>query len=73
MLERILASPLDCKEIQSVNPKGNQSRIFTEKTGAKALVLWPPDEKSWLIGKDPDAGTDWRQMEKVMAEYEMVI
>ena len=75
VLEMTLESPLDCKEIQPVHPKGDQSWVFIGRTDAKAEtpVLLPPDEKSWLIGKHPDAGTDWRQMEKVMAEYEMVI
>ena len=61
-------------QIQTVNPKGNQSWIFIGRTDAKAeaLVLWPPDEKSWLIGKDSDAGKDWRQEEKGMGEDEMV-
>ena len=74
VLEKTLESPLDCKEIKPVNPKGNQSWIFTEKTDAEAeaLILWPPDAKSWLIGKDPDAGKDWRQEEKGMTEDEMV-
>ena len=64
VLEKILESPLDCKEIKPVNYKGNQSWIFTGKTDAEAPILWPPDEKSWLIGKDPDAGKDWGQEEK---------
>ena len=66
-------SPLDCKEIQPVNPKGNQSWIFTVRTDAEAEtpILRPPDAKNWLIGKDPDAGKDWRQ-EKETAEDEMV-
>ena len=66
VLEKTLESPLDCKEIKSVNPKGNQSWIFIGRTDAEAEVsiLWPPDAKSWLIGKDPDAGKDWRQEEK---------
>ena len=75
VLEKTLESPLDCKEIQPVHPKGNQSWIFTGKTDAEAEtpVLWPPDVKSWLIWKDPDAGKDWRrQEEKEMAEDEMV-
>ena len=67
MLEKTLESPLDCKEIQPVNPKGNQSWIFTGMTDsvAEALVLWPPDAKSWLIGKDPDVGKDWRQKQRM--------
>ena len=71
---RVLKSPLDSKEIKPVNPKGNQSWIFIGRTGAEAetLILWPPDVKSWLIGKDRDAGKDWRQEEKGMTEDEMV-
>ena len=66
MLEKTLESPLDCKENKPVNPKENQSWIFIGGTGAvaEAPILWPPDVKSWLIGKDPDAGKDWRQEEK---------
>ena len=62
VLEKTLENPLDCKEIQPVNPKGNQSWIFIGRTDAEAetLVLWSPDAKSWLIWKDPDAGKDWR-------------
>ena len=71
---RTLESPLDCKEIQPVNPKGNQSWIFIGKTDAEAEtpILWPPDVKNCLIGKDPDTGKDWRQEEKWMTENEMV-
>ena len=67
---RLLKSPLDCKEIQPVHPKGNQSWIFIRKTDAEAEtpILWPPNVKNWLIGKDPDAGKDWRQEEKGMTE-----
>ena len=72
VLEKTLESPLDCKEIQPVHPKGNQSWIFNGRTEAEALILWPPDVKSWLIWKDPDAGKDWRQEEKGMTEDEMV-
>ena len=74
VLEKTLESPLDSKEIQPVHPEGNQSWIFIGMTDAEAetLILWPPDEKSWLIGKDPDAGKDWRQEEKGMTEDEMV-
>ena len=61
---RRLESPLNCKEIQPVNPKGNQSWIFIGRTDAEAPILWPPDTKSWLIGKDPDAGRHWGQEEK---------
>ena len=74
VLEKTLESPLDCKEIQPVHPKGNQSWIFIGRTDAEAeaLILWPPDGKSWLIWKDPDAGKDWRQEEKGMTEDKMV-
>ena len=72
VLEKTLESPLDSKEIKLVNPKGNQPWIFTETTDAEAPVLWPPGVKSWLTTKDPDAGKDWRQKEKRVAENEMV-
>ena len=76
VLENTLESPLDCKEIQLVNPKGNQSWIFIGRTDAEAeaeaAILWPPDVKNWLTGKDPDAGKDWRQEEKGTTEDEMV-
>ena len=74
VLEKILESSLECKEIQPVNPKGNQSWIFIGKTNAEAetLTLWPPDVKNGLIGKDPDAGKDWRQEKKGMTEDEIV-
>ena len=73
VLEKTLESPLDCKEIQPVHPKGNQSWVFTGRTDVEAeiLILWPPDAKNWLIGKDPDAGKDWRREEKGMTEDEM--
>ena len=71
VLEKTLESPLDSKEIKPVNPKGNQSWIFIGRTDAEAPILWPPDAKNWLIGKDPDAGKDWRQGEKGMTEDEM--
>ena len=73
VLEKTLESPLDCKEIQAVNPKGNQSWIFIGRTDVEAEtpILWSPDVKSWLLGKDPDAGEDWRQ-EKGTTEDEMV-
>ena len=58
VLEKTTESPLDCKEIKPVNPKGNQPRIFIGRTDAEALIVWPPDVKSQLIGKDPDAGKD---------------
>ena len=64
VLEKTLESPLDCKKIQPVNPKGNQSWIFIGRTDAEAPILWPPDAKTWLIRKDPEAGKDWRQEEK---------
>ena len=74
MLEKTLETPLDCKEIQPVYPKGNQSWIFIGRTDAEAEapILWPLDAKSWLIWKDPDAGEDWRQEEKGTTEDEMV-
>ena len=74
VLEKTLESPLDDKEIRSVNPKGNQPWIFIGRTDAEAeaSILWPPDAKSQLIGKDPDAGKDWKQKEKEVAEDEMV-
>ena len=74
VLEKTLESPLDCKEIKPVNPKGNQPWIFIGKTDAEAeaQILWPPDVKSRLIGKDPDAGKDSRQEEKGAVEDEMV-
>ena len=66
VLEKTLESPLDCKEIQPVHPKGNQSWVFIGRTDVEAetLILWPPDAESWLIWKDPDAGKDWGQEEK---------
>ena len=71
--EKTLESPLDCKEIQPVHPKGNQSWIFIGRTDAEdePPILWPPDVKNWLIWKDPDAGKDWRQEEKGTTEDEM--
>ena len=74
VLEKTLESPLDCEEIKPVNPKGNQSWILIGRTDAEAgtPTLWPPDAKSWLIGKDPDAGKDWRQGENGMTEDEVV-
>ena len=73
VLEKTLESPLDCKEIKPVNPKGNQSWILVGRTDAKAEtpILWPPHAKIWLIGKDSDAGRDWGQEEKGMTENEM--
>ena len=66
VLEKTLESPLDCKEIQPVHPKGNQFWVFIGRTDVEAEtpILWPPDAKNWLIGKDPDVGKDWRQEEK---------
>ena len=74
VLEKTLESPLNSEEIKPVNPKGNQPRIFTGRTDANAEtpILWPPDAKNWLTGKDPYAGKDWRQKEKGAAEDEMV-
>jgi len=74
VLEKTFEVSLDCKEIKPVNPNVNQSWIFIGRTDAEAeaAILWPPDAKNWLIGKDPDAGKDWRQEEKGMTEDEMV-
>ena len=74
LLEKTPETPLDCKEIQSVHPKGNQSWIFIGRTvaEAEALILWPPDAKNWLIRKETDAGEYWRQEEKGTTEDEMV-
>ena len=74
VLEKTLESPLDCKEIQPVHPKGDQSWIFTGRTDfeAETPILWPPDAKNRLIGKDPDAGKDWRREEKGTTEDEVV-
>ena len=74
VLEKTLESPLDCKEIQPVNPTGNQPWIFIGRTDAEAEapILWPPDAKNWLIGKIPDVGKGWRQEEKGTTEDEMV-
>ena len=73
MLEKTLESPLNCKVSQQVHPKGDQSWVFIGKTDAEAEtpILWPPDAKSWLIWKDPDAGKDWGQEEKGTTEDEM--
>ena len=71
VLGKTLENPLDCKEIQPVHPKGNQSWIFIWRTDAEALILLPPDVNSWLIGKDPDVGKDWRQKKRA-AEDGMV-
>ena len=74
MLEKTLENPLDCKEIKPFSPKGNQPWIFIGRTDAEAEIPthWPPNEKSWLIGQDPNAGKDWRQEEKGTTEDEMV-
>ena len=74
VLEKTLESPLDCKEIQPVHSKGDQSWVFIRRTDAEAEIpiLWPPDAKNWLTGKDPDAGKDWRQEEKGTTEDEVV-
>ena len=71
VLEKTLESPLGSKEIKPVNPKGNQPWIFIERTDAEVPILWPPDVKSQLIGKDPDAGKDWRQKNKEVVEHEI--
>ena len=71
VLEKTLESPLDCKEIKSVNLKGNQPWIVIGRTDAEALISWPPDAKNRLTGKDPDAGQDWRQEKKETTEDEM--
>ena len=73
VFEKTPESPLDCKEIQPVHPKEDQSWVFIGRTGAEAEtpILWPPDAKRWLIGKDPDTGRDWRQEEKGTTEDEM--
>ena len=75
VLEKTIESPLDSREIKPVNPKGNQSCIFIGRSYAEieTPILWPPDVKSWLIGKGPDAREDWRQKEKGMTEDEMVV
>ena len=74
VLEKTLESPLDCKEIQLVHPKWHQSWVFSGRTDveAEATILWPPDMKSWLIGKDPDSVKDWRQEEKGRTEDAVV-
>ena len=73
VLEKTLESPFDSKDIQPVHPRGNQSWIFIARTDAETEtpILWPPDAKNWLIGKDPDAGKDWRHEEKGMTENDM--
>ena len=69
-LEKTLESALDCREIQPVHPKGNQSWMFIGRTDAETPILWPPDVKNWLIWKDPDAGKDWRREEKGMTGWD---
>ena len=73
VLEKTLESPLDCKEIKPVNPEGNQTWLFIGRTDAETEtpILWPPDAKNWLTGKDPDAGKDWKHKEKGTTEAEM--
>ena len=72
VLEKTLESPLDCKEVKAVHPKGNQPWIFIGGANAEAPILWPHDVKTWLLQKDPDAGKDWKHDEKWVAEDEMV-
>ena len=74
LLEKTLESPLDCKEIRPVHPKGDESWVFIGRTDVEAEtpIIWPPDAKSWLIGKDPDAEKDWGQEEKGLTKDEMV-
>ena len=74
VLKKTLESPFDCKEIQPVHPKGDQSWVFIGRTDVKAEtpILWPPDVKNWLIGKYPDDGKDWSQEEKGMTEDEII-
>ena len=74
VLDKTLESPLDCKEIQPVHPKGDQSWVFIGRTNVEAEtpILWSHDVKNWLIGKDPDAGKDWGQKETEAAEDEMI-
>ena len=74
VLEKTLESPLDCKEIQPVHPKADKTWVFIERTDvlAETAIHWPPDSKSWLIWKDPDAGKDWGQEEKGTTEDKMV-
>ena len=74
VLEKTLESPLDCKKVKQINPKGSQPWIFIGRTDVEAEtpILWPPDVKNWLIGKDPDPGKDWRWEEKEMTEDETV-
>ena len=71
VLEKTVESHLDCKEIKPVNSKGNQSWIFIGRTDAEAPIFWPSDVKNWFIGKDPDAGKDWRWEEKGIDAFEL--
>ena len=73
VLDKTLESPLDCKKIQPVHPKGDQSWVFIERTDveAESPILWPPHAKGWFIGKDPNAGKDWGQEAKGTTEDEM--
>ena len=73
VLEKTLENPLGCRDVKLVNPKGNQPWIVIERTDAEAPILWPPDVKSQLIGKDSDGGKDWRHKEKGTTEDEMVV
>ena len=74
VLEKTLENPLDCKEIQPVHPEGDQSWVFIVRPDVEAMtpILWPPEAKSWLIRKDPDAGKDWKQEEKETTEDDIV-
>ena len=72
MMQKTFDSQMDCKERKLVNPKGNQPWVFIGRTNVEAPILWSPDSKSWLIGKDSDVGKDWRQEENEAAEEEMV-
>ena len=72
VLEKTLVSPLNCEKIQPVSRKGNQSWIIIGRTDVETPIVWPPDAKNWLIGKDPDTGKDWRWEEKRMTKDEMV-
>ena len=70
VLEKTFESPLDWMEIQPINPKGNQTWILIERTDTESAILWQPDAKNWLLGKDPDAGEDWRQEEEGMTGWD---
>ena len=73
VLEKTLESLLDCKEIKPVNPKGNQSWIFTGRTEAETTMVWPPDVKNWLTGKDPDDGKDWRREKRITEDESWMV